>query len=335
MKLIANRVAEKDIPLKSAIASTTRQRTRRRNEFTHLRDANHNPTRQRATPTGFHTVSLADASGCDFTMLASQGCACNINNLPEGQNKMFELNDSDKIRTIQFAHGKVNAMDLEFCQGLSKQLDDAEASDCNAVIIEGNGRVFSAGVELKRLIGEDLNYFESFIVALESVFEKLFLFSKPLVGNINGHAIAGGCVMACCSDAKITHSRAKIGVPELRVGVPFPSLGLEIMRFGTAPRFFRPMINIGATYAGDKALEAGVADEVVEPEKLHDRALEIARELTLVPAQVFSLTKKQLRIPAMRNLESSEQQFRDQILALWRSDEVRENIRQYVEANLK
>ncbi len=253
---------------------------------------------------------------------------------PQERN-MFEINDSENIRTIQFAHGKVNAMDLEFCQGLIAQMDDATNSNCAAVIIEGNGRVFSAGVELKRLIGEDLDYFEQFIIALETVFEKLFLFPKPLIGNINGHAIAGGCVMACCTDSKITHDRARIGVPELRVGVPFPSLGLEIMRFGTAPQFFRPMINIGATYSGDNALAAGLADELVDAEKLHERAMAIAKEMTLVPAEVFALTKQQLRIPAVRNIQTGEAQFREQILNLWRSDQVRETIQEYVKATLK
>ena len=248
---------------------------------------------------------------------------------------MFEVNESEQIRTIQFTHGKVNAMDLEFCRELVSLLNHAEQEDCRAVIIEGNQRVFSAGVDLKRLIHEDLDYFETFMDSLEAVFETLFLFPKPLVGNITGHAIAGGCVMACATDAKVTQSRAKIGVPELRVGVPFPSLGLEIMRFGTTPRYFRPMINIGATYSDELALAAGLADEILEPDQLHQRAEEIARELTIVPAKVFTLTKQQLRIPAVRNIKTSEDQFRAQILSLWRSDEIRDNIKQYIETSLK
>ena len=247
---------------------------------------------------------------------------------------MFEITNHDKIRVIQFANGKVNAMNLEFCRGLSDALVEANADDCGAVVLDGNGRVFSAGVDLKRLINEDAAYMDDFLKALVGVFEKLFLFPKPLVACVNGHAVAGGCVMACAADAKITHNRARIGVPELRVGVPFPSLGLEIMRFAAAPQYFRQMINIGATFSGDLALASGLADEIVEAEKMQERGIEIANELLLVPAEVFTLTKNQLRLPAMQNIRIGEEQFGADINRLWRSEEILDSVRQYVEKTL-
>ena len=247
---------------------------------------------------------------------------------------MFEISNIENIRLIQFANGKVNAMSLEFCRDLSKLIDDAGSDSCSAVVVEGNGRVFSAGVDLKRLISEDLNYLDEFLEQLVGLFEKLFLFPKPLIANVNGHAVAGGCVMACASDAKIAHQRARIGVPELRVGVPFPSLGLEIMRFAAAPQYFRQMINIGATFSDELALAAGLADEIVEPEKMRDRCFDLAKEMSNVPSQVFSLTKKQLRLPALQNIKIGDQLYQEQIKSLWRSDEILDVVRSYVESTL-
>ncbi len=248
---------------------------------------------------------------------------------------MFEIHNAEQIQVIEFAHGKVNAMNLEFCQELCRLLDEAQTNQCRGLVIEGNGRVFSAGVDLKRLISEDLDYLDQFLDSLEGLFEKLFLFPKPLVANVNGHAVAGGCVMACSADARIAHTKARIGVPELRVGVPFPSLGLEIMRFAAAPQYFRQMINIGATFSADQALASGLADEIVEPEQMRERAVALAEQLTIVPPKVFALTKKQLRIPALRNIQTSEQNHRDEIHALWRSEEIRNVVREYVESTLK
>jgi enoyl-CoA hydratase len=247
---------------------------------------------------------------------------------------MIETIEEGDVRVLKFAHGKVNAMNLEFCLELIERLDQASNDSTAALIIEGNGRVFSAGVDLKRLVDEDLDYLTQFLAALELMFEKSFLFRKPLVANVNGHAVAGGCVLACAADAKIAHDQARIGVPELRVGVPFPTLGLEIMRFATAPQYFRPMINIGATYSGDTALQSGLADEIVAADKMRDRSMELAQEMVLVPPKVFELTKRQLRLPALQNIKMGEEQFRKQIVDLWRSDEIRQAIRDYVEKSL-
>jgi len=248
---------------------------------------------------------------------------------------MLNITSEDGIRFVEFSHGKVNALDLEFCREISKALSEAATDECRGVIYSGNGRVFSAGVDLKRLINEDLEYLELFLDELESVFEKAFFFPKPLVANVNGHAVAGGCVLACASDARIAHRHAKIGVPELRVGVPFPSLGLEIMRFSTAPQFFRQMINIGATYSDDRAVAAGLVDEIVDVDQMRGRCIDIINEMIRVPSEVFELTKNQLRIPAATNIARSEKQYRELIRALWRSDEIRDVVRGYVETTLK
>ena len=247
---------------------------------------------------------------------------------------MFNVSQHNAVTVIEFANGKVNAMNLEFCLQLGELIDQSSADSSRALMIEGNGRVFSAGVDLKRLISEDLDYLDQFMDALTGLFEKMFYFSKPLVASVNGHAVAGGCIMACAADAKIAHSKARIGVPELRVGVPFPSLALEIMRFTAAPHYFRQMVNIGATFSGEAAIASGLADEIIEPDQMRERGLALANELATVPPRVFALTKQQLRLPATRNIEHGEQLYRDQIIALWRSDEVRNVVRTYIEATL-
>ena len=110
---------------------------------------------------------------------------------------MFDLHHENRIATLTLRHGKVNAMDLEFLETLRRQLDGlANDSNVSVVILTTAGTTFSAGVDLKRLVAERLEYNDSFLPAIRQLFRAAFQFPKPLVGAIRGHALAGGCVLA-------------------------------------------------------------------------------------------------------------------------------------------
>ena len=99
------------------------------------------------------------------------------------------------------------------------------------LVITGAGRVFSAGVDLNRVLEGGADYTDRLIPALSDVFDALFCFPGPTVAAINGAAIAGGCVLACACDRRLISPDAGIGAAELRVGVPFPVAALEVMRY--------------------------------------------------------------------------------------------------------
>ena len=171
---------------------------------------------------------------------------------------------------------------------------------------------------------------KSFFPALIAAFESVFCFSKPLVAAINGHAVAGGCIIASACDYRLLSPTAKIGIPELRVGVPLPSVAIEIMRQVVAPQAFQKMVFIGATYSGEVALANGLADELVEREQQFEMALEKANQLADIPRDVFALTKQQLRRPALDRIAAGCDEFQERIFELWRRDDIREVIRTYV-----
>lgn len=222
-------------------------------------------------------------------------------------------------------------MDLELCQGISEQLNSAsENSECRAVVLTAAGRIFSAGVDLKRLVNEGAPYLEAFLPSLIGVFESALRFPKPLVAAINGHAVAGGCILACASDYRLATSKAKIGIPELRVGVPLPTIAIEIMRLVAAPSHFQQLVNLGATYTGNAAVNVGLVDKLVDRENLIDHAVAKAKELSNIPADVFEITKQQIRSSAETNIKNGEPLFKKRVEELWRSKEIQEVIRAYV-----
>ena len=226
-------------------------------------------------------------------------------------------------------------MDLELCDNLA-QLFKRLSSDpsCRAVVLSGNGKVFSAGVDLKRLLAEGDDYLERFLPALMSMFESAFRFPKPMVAAINGHAIAGGCILACTADYRLAVSRVKIGIPELRVGVPLPAAAIEIMRYAASPAAFQRMVKIGATFHGDECVALGLADELVDRQKIQEQAISKARELLSIHESVFAISKQQLRCHAIRRIEQSSAKYDADVVALWRSDNIKSIVRAYVEERL-
>lgn len=249
---------------------------------------------------------------------------------------MIEITKQEHTAVVTMNHGKVNAMDLEFCLELDNQLQKLQdSSDSKAVVITAPEKVFSAGVDLVRLIEEDENYLDEFLPSLTNLFKTAFNFPKPLIARVNGHAIAGGCVLACACDYRVIHPRARIGIPELRVGVPFPTSGLEIMRFTAVPHSFRQIVNNGKTFAGDDAIAAGLGDELSTPEDSLDVSLKIASELSQIPHSVFAHTKRHVRSIATDRIKSGEEAFEPTINRMWRDAEVREAVHAYVERQLK
>lgn len=247
---------------------------------------------------------------------------------------MINVETNGGISVLKMRHGKVNAMDIEFCQALISELRKLETGECQAAILTGNDRVYSAGVDLVRLIREEQDYLEKFLPVLIECFRTVFQFSKPLVAAINGHAIAGGCILASACDYRVSHPKARIGIPELRVGVPLPSIAIEIMRFAVATEALQTMVNVGRNYRGEDAVRVGLADRIVAAEEVLDAAMTAAKELMAIPQSVFAISKKQLRAPSNRNADSNQADFESMVFDLWHSEEIQDVIKKYVSERL-
>ena len=191
---------------------------------------------------------------------------------------MLQVENRGDVAVVYMQHGKVNAMDAEFCERVPAELDEI-ARDARAVVLTAQGGTFSAGVDLVRVLDGGPAYIKRFVASLNAFCESVFSLPRPLVAAINGHAIAGGCVMACLADRRImARAAGRMGVPELRVGLPFPPGPLEVMRFSVPTKTFAEVVYGGALYEPADALERGLVDEVVEPEELLERAVEAAVE---------------------------------------------------------
>ncbi len=219
---------------------------------------------------------------------------------------MIDLQTDDGVAVVSIKHGKANALDVELCDGMAKCFEELRSSEARAVVVTGQGRMFSAGVDLLQVSAGGADYVRKLLPALHRRYDAVFFHPKPVVAAINGHAIAGGCVLACCADRRIMgRGGGRIGVTELFVGVPFPALAFEAVRFAVPRRHLSEFAFGGATYAVDAALERGWVDEVVEADALMERAIAAARYLALISPAAFAQTKRQLRQDVADRVERS------------------------------
>jgi enoyl-CoA hydratase len=247
---------------------------------------------------------------------------------------LVNTTEHGEITLLEMAHGRANAMDLELCLTLDDRLRELGASR-RALVLTGHGKVFSAGVDLVRLLEGGADYIRVFLPALVGALERVFLYPAPLVVALNGHAVAGGCLLACGADHRLmAEGGGRIGVPELSVGVPFPAVALEIMRFTAAPQWLPRLVYGGATLLPAEALEAGLADEVVAPEELLDRAFSLAERMHAIPAELFEVTKRQVRRFALERIRQAEGDYETRIRDLWARPESLDAVRAYVARTL-
>ena len=248
---------------------------------------------------------------------------------------MIVVDQRDGIAIMRLAHGKANAMDTEFCAAVTTAFVKLKSSKARAVVLTGQGQMFSAGVNLIRARDGGARYIRKFLPVLNRMFDAVFYFPKPVVAAINGHAIAGGCVLACCADRRLmARGAGRIGITELLVGLPFPALAFEVMRFVAAPQDFPSLLYSGTTFPPDEAWDRGLIDEIAEPAALLDRALEAAQRLAALSPPAFEMTKRQLRLDVTDRMKKHGRRIDAEATKIWASKEATATIRDYVTRTL-
>ena len=240
---------------------------------------------------------------------------------------MLEVEQRSSVTVVRLWHGKVNALDLELLQEITTVMRDLDPD--RAVVITGSGNVFSAGVDLRRIVDGGRAYVREFIPALSDAFLAIFDHPGPVVAAIDGHAIAGGCIVAAACDIRVM-SEGKIGLAELNVGVPFPPVAMEILRHAIGPAAGQLVLTAELLNAS-QARSIGLVHEVIAPELLLDAAVDRAKQMGNIPAQVFEFSKRQLQQPVRARLAGREGAD-EAVLGMWSSDRTLAGIAKYLDS---
>ncbi|WP_458188254.1 enoyl-CoA hydratase/isomerase family protein [Haladaptatus sp. NG-WS-4] len=226
-----------------------------------------------------------------------------------------------------------NALNAQLRAELKDVLDAVEASsDVRVVVLTGadEAKAFVAGADVKELRERD---------AIEQreaskrprVYEYVDDLEKPVVGALNGHALGGGCELAQACDVRIAHERAKLGQPEINLGIMPGGGGTQrlpkLVGEGQAMR----LVLSGEIIDAEEAHDIGLVDEVCSDETFHDRVYELAGQMAEKSPKALELAKKAVKASSRMELEAGIEYEAELFALLFASDDKNEGIDAFLE----
>jgi enoyl-CoA hydratase len=232
---------------------------------------------------------------------------------------------ADGIAVVTLCDPPLNIMDAALLEELTGLFDGLGTEPAvRAAVIVGRGRAFSAGLNLKSVPELDRLGQRRLVDALNDCFGTLYAWPKPLVAAVNGHAIAGGLILALCADWRVVADvPLQASLAEVTVGVTYPVAPIEVARGELAPAAARHLILLGETLDAGRAEALSVFDERVPADRLLERALARARRDAELPPQAFAATKCQLRAAALGRIAEARSGRGEPRLAAWLGEEMR------------
>jgi enoyl-CoA hydratase len=237
----------------------------------------------------------------------------------------IKIEQQDGIAIMYLNKPPVNAIDRRLVDdGMKCLLKLSANKDIRALIITGSGKCFSAGLDLKVAPFYSLSEQRKMVEELNNIVLKLYGFPIPTVAAVNGHAIAGGFILAISCDYRIgTTSECKIGLTESRVGIPFPASTMEVLRAELSPSVARKMVMVGRNLGPKEAFQNGVLDELQQSDQVLSRAKEVAMDLGAIPRDAYAQIKLQLRGNTIRRIQQVIDEGSDPLLKMWIKEEGR------------
>jgi enoyl-CoA hydratase len=190
-------------------------------------------------------------------------------------------------------------MDPQLLEEGYRLADELTADPPPAVVLTGREGFFSAGADLKVAPTLDADGQRGMVEGINRIFAGWYGFPRPVVAAVNGHAIAGGLILALCADYRVSSHEGRFGLTELKAGLPYPSVAMAIVRAELNGPAARRLV-LGADLVDAQVVrDAGGFDELVEPDQVLHRATEVARSLAALPAEAYAKVKAQLRGPVL------------------------------------
>lgn len=213
-----------------------------------------------------------------------------------------ELGD---VKVLEVDRPPANAMDLGLLRSLVGALDAIAAAPPRALVLAGREGFFSAGVDLKAVPTYGPQEHREMVAGVNAMALAVYGLPCPVVGAITGHAIAGGMVLALCADIRVASDGGRYGLTEIKVGVAYPQAAIGVVRAELAPHAARLLALGNQLVDAAECRRLGIFDEVVAPDSVLPRALEIARGLAAYPAETYARTKRDLRGPTLEALRAA------------------------------
>lgn len=228
------------------------------------------------------------------------------------------------VRLLTLDRPPANAIDEELLTDLSAALTLAKADDAvRAVILTGAGRFLSGGFDLTMPRRDaaatrqlDELYRDAHLALLE--------LPKPTIAMVQGHAIAGGVILALACDYRLgLDGEYKVGLNEVAIGASFPRVAFEIVRLRLTYGRAAELLLGGALYPASQAVRLGIVDELLPADQLESTVLRRAARMGALPREAYAHTKAALIADALRSVRAETAAEAQATTAVWTTDESR------------
>lgn len=211
--------------------------------------------------------------------------------------KTLLYSESNGVATITLNRpDKRNAISYELIDDVTAALKQAAQSSAKVLILTGAGSAFSAGMDLENLKGllgrtQEQNLEDSRTMA--GLFRALYDFPRPTIAAVNGAAIAGGTGLATLCDFTLAVPEAKFGYTEVRIGF-VPGIVSSYLIANVGEKRARDLLLTGRLFSAEEAYRFGLVTEIVAPDQLMPRALQLASQLMENSPASLETTKRLL-----------------------------------------
>ena len=230
---------------------------------------------------------------------------------------------ANDVYTLTIAGPGKNSLSSAVMQDVIRQVREAKG---RPVLVVGEGDAFSAGLNLKEVASLDAAGMERYLGLLDDMIDALFGHDGPMVVCVNGHAIAGGCVIALCADLRVAADdpRIRIGLNEVALGLEFPPKIMKLARHRLSRHQVERALLEAGLYDPRRAVELGFVDEVAADPL--PRAGALLDVLAAHPRPIYVSTKRTLRDGAVALTDADRRYFREQVLPRWNAPAVKEKV---------
>ncbi len=235
----------------------------------------------------------------------------------------------DSVAWVKLGRGKVNPINEAVAEELVRTFEELAGDDSvKAVVLTGEGGFFSFGLDIPEFVTYPEESFTRFVEKFAALYTYIFSYPKAVVAALNGHTIAGGCMIATACDYRVmVLDKAKISLNEVTFGSSLFPGSAEMLKYCVGPRNAETVAFTGAMFSAEQALKLGLIDEVVPADSLVPRVAEIARQYALRHGPAFTSIKKLLRGDVADKMKQMDSIFRDEMVVIWYSEETRSKLR--------
>jgi enoyl-CoA hydratase/carnithine racemase len=245
---------------------------------------------------------------------------------------LVSLSVEQGIGTIRLDRPPMNALNIEVQEGLRSAAAQATADDSvRAVVVYGGEKVFAAGADIKEMATMSYVDMTARTSELSGAFDAIARIPKPVVAAITGYALGGGCELALACDWRVAAQDAKLGQPEINLGIIPGAGGTQRLARLVGPARAKDLIMSGRMVEAAEAHTIGLVDQVVPAAEVHAAAVALVSRYVTGPAQALRAAKLAIDGGLSMDLASGLAWESQLFAALFATDDKREGMAAFVE----